>query len=125
MIEYEILLLLDAELSEERETEIVQRIQAEVERGGGAWERHDVWGRRKLAYEIDHRGDGSYHLLLFTSTPETLVEISRQLKITDGVLRHMAVRRTKSPAPPAAPPAPPVEAEPHQEPEAAAVRDEG
>jgi small subunit ribosomal protein S6 len=93
---YEILLLLDPELPDERQGEIVTRVRENVERGGGAWERHDPWGRRKLAYEIDHRSDGFYHLLEFQSEPSTLDEISRVLKITDGVLRHMAVRRTQT-----------------------------
>ena len=66
-----------------------------VERGGGTFERHDVWGRRKLAYEIDHKAEGSYHLLTFQAEPGTLDEISRVLKITDGVLRHLAVKRPK------------------------------
>jgi small subunit ribosomal protein S6 len=92
---YEILLMLDPELPEERQSEIVQRTRELVERGGGAVDRHDVWGRRKLAYEIDHKTDGSYHLLTFTAGTDTLEEISRVLKITDGVMRHLAVRRSE------------------------------
>jgi small subunit ribosomal protein S6 len=91
--EYEILLLLEPESSEDKQAEVVGRVRELVEKGGGAWERHDVWGRRKLAYEIDHRSDGSYHLLLFTSEPETLDEVARVLKIDDTVMRHMATRR--------------------------------
>jgi small subunit ribosomal protein S6 len=91
--EYEILLLLEPESSEDKQAEVVARVRELVEKGGGTWERHDVWGRRKLAYEIDHRSDGSYHLLLFTSEPETLDEIARVLKIDDTVMRHMATRR--------------------------------
>ena len=60
---------------------------------GGTWDLHDVWGRRKLAYEIDHKGEGSYHLLHFTSDAGTLDEVSRVLRIDDGVMRHMATRR--------------------------------
>ena len=93
MIDYEVLLLLDAEVPDERQNEIVTRTRELVERGGGSWESHDVWGRRKLAYEIDHKGEGVYHLLTFETSPETLDEISRVLKITDGVMRHMAVRQ--------------------------------
>ena len=87
--------MLDPELPEERQSEIVQRTRELVERGGGTVESHDVWGRRKLAYEIDHKTDGTYHLLTFTAEPETLDEISRVLKITDGVMRHLAVRRSE------------------------------
>jgi len=120
--DYEILLLLDPALEEDRGNEIVARTRETVERGGGTWSRHDAWGQRKLAYEIDHRGEGVYHLLLFRCDPEVLDEISRVLRITDGVLRHMAVRPPKgavrAPAPaPAAAPATPVP-EPAAEPEA-------
>ena len=104
MIDYEILLLFDAELPEERQNEIITRTRELVERGGGTFESHDVWGRRRLAYEIDHKAEGTYHLLTFTAEPGTLDEISRVLKITDGVLRHLAVRRPKPSAVPAGPP---------------------
>ena len=101
---YEILLMLDPDLPEERSNEILQRARDLVERGAGTWERHDPWGRRKLAYEIVHKDEGVYHLLEFTAEPATLDELSRILKITDGVLRHMAVRRIKrSPPRPVAP----------------------
>ena len=93
MIAYEILLMLDPELAEERQTEIVDRMRSSIEKSKGAWHTHDVWGRRKLAYEIDHKSDGAYHLVTFDAEAETLEEISRVLKITDGVMRHMAVRR--------------------------------
>jgi len=108
MNDYEVLLMLDAELPEERGGEIVARVREQVEGDKGSWDGHEPWGRRKLAYEIDHKGEGVYHLLLFTSPPETLAEIGRVLKITDGVVRHLAVRRvkggsTKAPALGAAP----------------------
>ena len=96
MNEYEILLMLDPELAEERQTEIVTRTHELVEKGDGTWLSHDVWGRRRLAYEIDHKADGSYHLLQFDAQPATLDEITRILKITDGVMRHMAVRRPQT-----------------------------
>ncbi len=104
MIDYEILLLFDAELPEERQNEIVTRTRELVERGGGTFESHDVWGRRRLAYEIDHKAEGIYHLLTFQAEPGTLDEISRVLKITDGVMRHLAVRRPKPGATPTGPP---------------------
>lgn len=93
MNEYEILLLLDPELEDERQAEVVSRMRELVESGGGTWDLHDAWGKRKLAYEIDHKGDGSYHLLHFTCDAGTLDEVSRVLRIDDGVMRHMATRR--------------------------------
>jgi small subunit ribosomal protein S6 len=105
--EYEILLLLDPELAEERANEIIARVREQVEGDGGTWDGHEPWGRRKLAYEIAHKAEGIYHLLLFSAAPATLAEVSRVLKITDGVVRHLAVNRvkggqTKAPAPVAA-----------------------
>jgi small subunit ribosomal protein S6 len=91
--DYEILLLLDPELPDERQAEVVARTRDLIEKGGGTFDRHDVWGRRKLAYEIDHKTDGSYHLLTFSCATETLDEIGRVLKIDDAVMRHMATRR--------------------------------
>jgi small subunit ribosomal protein S6 len=101
--EYEILLLLDPDLDEDRQSEIVGRVRELAEKGGGSWDLQDAWGRRKLAYEIGHKGEGSYHLLHFTCDAATLEEISRVLRIDDGVMRHMATRRIKgSPARPVA-----------------------
>jgi small subunit ribosomal protein S6 len=93
--DYEILLLLDPELPDERQNEIVTRTRETIEKGGGTWADHQPWGRRRLAYEIDHKTDGAYHLLTFDAAPETLDEVSRVLRITDGVMRHLAVRRVK------------------------------
>ncbi len=92
---YEVLLMLDPDVAEERQSEIVARAQEIVATGGGAWLSHEPWGRRKLAYEIDHKSEGSYHLLSFDCEPATLDELTRVLRITDGAMRHMAVRRPK------------------------------
>ena len=103
MIDYEILLMLDPELPDERQNEIVTRVRESIEHTGGNWVAHDVWGRRRLAYEIDHKADGLYHLLTFEASPEALEEVSRVLKITDGVMRHLAVKRATRSTRPAGP----------------------
>ena len=136
MTDYEILLMLDPELPDDRQNEIVARTQDLIEKSGGKWDTHQPWGRRRLAYEIAKKPDGVYHLVVFECGAETLDEISRVLKIDDGVLRHLATRhvegsRTSAPRddaqpaapPPPAPAPPPVAAatEPEPEPAAAAV----
>ena len=120
MTDYEILLMLDPELPDDRQTEIITRARDAIERDGGSFDKHEPWGRRRLAYEIDHKGEGSYHLLTFAAEPATLEEISRVLKITDGVMRHLAVRRVQggSTRPPEPAPEEPVAA-------AAAARQDG
>jgi len=106
---YEILLLLDPEQAEARQDDILARAQDLVEKSGGAWQSHDAWGRRRLAYPIAHKEEGVYHLVVFESDAATLDEISRVLKIDDAVLRHMATRhiagsRTSAPRDDAAAP---------------------
>ncbi|MEN3342831.1 MAG: small subunit ribosomal protein [Actinomycetota bacterium] len=142
MTTYEILLLLDPELAEERQNELIARVRELVDGSGGTWRSHDPWGRRRLTYEIRKKSEGVYHLLVFQSSGETLDEITRVLKIDDGVLRHMATRhiegsRTSAPrddaaavAPAAAPapapaPPPPAPAPVAAAPEPAAVPDAG
>ena len=109
MTTYEILLLLDPEQAEARQDDILARAQDLVEKSGGAWQSHDAWGRRRLAYPIAHKEEGVYHLVVFDAEAETLDEISRVLKIDDAVLRHMATRhiagsRTSAPRDDAAAP---------------------
>jgi small subunit ribosomal protein S6 len=96
--DYEIMLLLDPELPEEQANAIIQRIRDAVDAAKGTWDGHEPWGRRRLTYEIDHKGEAVYHLLLFTAPTATLDEIVRVLKITDGVMRHGAYRRVKGSA---------------------------
>ena len=93
---YEIMLMLDPELAEERQNEILSRARELVEKSGGIWQGHESWGRRKLAYEIAKKSEAHYHLLLFDVDPATLEELTRVLKITDGSMRLMAVRRPAS-----------------------------
>lgn len=93
---YEIMLMLDPELAEERQNEILTRARELVEKGGGVWQGHESWGRRKLAYEIAKKSEAHYHLLLFDADPATLEELTRVLKITDGAMRLLAVRRPPS-----------------------------
>jgi len=92
---YEIMLMIEPEVAEERQREIIDRIKATVTERGGSWGEVDSWGKRKLAYEIDHHADAWYFVLSFDAPPEALAEATRVLAITDGVMRHMAVNRPK------------------------------
>ncbi len=97
------MLIVIPELDEEQVENTVGRFRTVIERTGGEIGEVNNWGRRKLAYEIAHKGEGFYHLLQFTCEAGTLDEISRVLRIDDGVLRHMATRRIEgSPARPVA-----------------------
>ena len=84
MNDYEILLMLDPDLPEERQEEIVKRTRDLVEKNGGAWDGQDAWGRRKLAYEINKKSDGVYHLISFSADGDTLDEIARVWDALEG-----------------------------------------
>ncbi|MGZ4390106.1 MAG: 30S ribosomal protein S6 [Gaiellaceae bacterium] len=133
MTAYEILLMLDPELADERQDDLIARVRKLAESSGGTWRSHDAWGRRRLAYEIAKKQEGVYHLLVFESSGETLNEITRVLKIDDSVMRHLATKHlegsstraprdeTPVPAPASREEAPPPAAAPQQEAEPAAA----
>jgi small subunit ribosomal protein S6 len=88
---YEIMLLLNPEAEAERRTEILDRITKTATDGGGSVEKVDEWGKKRLAYEIDHIRDAFYYVITLTAAADVLGEIARILKITDEVIRFMPV----------------------------------
>ena len=89
---YEAMLIVIPELDEEQIENTISRFQTIIERTGGEVGNVNHWGRRKLAYEIDHRTDGFYAVMEFSAGERTLVELKRILRVSDDVLRHMIVR---------------------------------
>jgi small subunit ribosomal protein S6 len=106
---YEIMLMIEPEVAEERHGEIIDRIKQTAEKAKGSWGQPEPWGKRKLAYEIDHQTEAWYYVLTFDAPPDALQEITRVLAITDGVMRFMAVNRIPG-STPAKPEDHPVEA---------------
>lgn len=96
MNEYEMVLITSAELDDAGKGAILDRAKDAVAKGGGSWGKVDDWGRRKLAYEINKQKEAVYSLLEFDTTGDGLQEVVRQLRITDGVMRVMAVNRVKA-----------------------------
>ena len=94
MIDYEILLMLDPELTAERSAEIVTRVRERIESDGGIWEAHEPWGRRKLAYEIDYKN--ANQLRRYVSEKGKI----RSRRITGACRRHqrqvaVAIKRAR------------------------------
>jgi small subunit ribosomal protein S6 len=86
------MLIVIPELDAEQVEGTVARFRTIIERTGGEVLEENDWGRRKLAYEIDHRPDGFYYVMRFTTGERTLVELKRILRVSDDVLRHMIVK---------------------------------
>ena len=105
MRDYEILYIVRADLDDDKVQDIIKRVNTLIERAGGSVERTNVWGKRKLAYEVKHQKEGSYVLQDFQIGPDRVPELEAALKITEEVLRHLVVRKPDKPTPaPVAPP---------------------
>ena len=89
---YEAMLIVIPELDEEQVESTIGRFRTIISRTGGEAGEVNHWGRRKLAYEIDHRTDGFYAVMEFTAGERTLTELKRILRVSDDVLRHMVVK---------------------------------
>jgi small subunit ribosomal protein S6 len=103
--EYEVLFIVRADLDDDKVQDIVKRVNTLIEKAGGSVERTNIWGKRKLAYEVKHQKEGSYILQDFQIGPDRIPELEAALKITEEVLRHLIVRKPEKPtATPVAPP---------------------
>jgi small subunit ribosomal protein S6 len=103
--DYEILYIVRADLDDDKVQDIIKRVNTLIEKAGGSVERTNVWGKRKLAYEVKHQKEGSYVLQDFQIGPDRVPELEAALKITEEVLRHLVVRKPEKPTPtPVAPP---------------------
>ena len=83
---YEVLYIIDAELSEEGINALVEKFKAMVE-AEGTLLNIDLWGKRRLAYLVNDKPEGYYVLMNFESKPDFPAEMERVMKITEGVMR--------------------------------------
>ena len=89
---YELMYIINPNLSEEETAAVVEKFKALVEQNGTLEEMEEM-GKRKLAYEINYISEGYYGLVKFTSGPDVPAELDRFLGITDGILRSLITRR--------------------------------
>ena len=87
---YEVLYIIDPAQGEEGIAALVEKFKAMVE-AEGTLTNIDVWGKRRLAYEINDLNEGYYVLMNFESKPEFPAELERVMKITDGILRCLVI----------------------------------
>jgi small subunit ribosomal protein S6 len=97
---YDLTLLLDTALEDERRDTILANVEEAIDRSGEIVGRHD-WGVRTTAYEVRKHADADYHLLQFRGPADLLAALEHNLKITDGVLRFRIIKlRPGTAAPP-------------------------
>ena len=92
MRHYEVVVILDPELEERTVAPSLEAFLNVVQSDGGTVGKVDVWGRRRLAYEINKKGDGIYALLDITCSPAAVAELDRQLSLNESVLRTKVMR---------------------------------
>jgi small subunit ribosomal protein S6 len=89
---YEIMVILDPNLEERTVAPSIDQYLNVIRTAGGSVEKLDVWGRRRLAYEINKKAEGIYAVIDLQATPEAVAELDRQLRLNELVLRTKVIR---------------------------------
>jgi small subunit ribosomal protein S6 len=89
---YDIVVLVTPDLSEEEAAKVTADYRKILTEGGAQIVKDDAWGRRKLAYAIGRKRDAYYHHFQVNAEPAIVAETERRLRLSDQVLRHLAVR---------------------------------
>jgi len=92
MRRYELMVILDPDLEERTVAPSLDKFLNVVRKGGGTVENVDIWGRRRLAYEINKKAEGIYAVVDMTTDPDVAKELDRQLNLNEAVLRTKLMR---------------------------------
>ncbi len=92
MRRYELMVILDPELEERTVAPSLDQFLTVVRQGGGTVEKVDIWGRRRLAFEINKKSEGIYAVVDLTAEPAVVKELDRQLNLNEAVLRTKVIR---------------------------------
>ena len=92
MRHYEIMIILDPSLEERTVQPSLDQFLTVVTGGGGNVEKVDIWGRRRLSYQIEKKSEGIYAVVDLMAEPGTVLELDRQLNLNEAVLRTKVLR---------------------------------
>jgi len=92
MRRYELMIILDPDLEERTVAPSLDTYLNVIRTAGGSVEKLDVWGRRRLAYEIEKKAEGIYAVIDLQATPDAVAELDRQLRLNESVLRTKVIR---------------------------------
>ena len=93
MRRYEMMVILDPQLDERTVAPSLDQFLSVVKTQGGRIDKVDVWGKRRLSYEINKHTEGIYAVLDMSCTPAAIAELDRQLSLSESVLRTKVLRR--------------------------------
>jgi len=88
---YELMVIADGDLEENNVEATVRRVQEQIKAKGGDVRKTDRWGKRRFAYEINHKVDGYYFVIEFIGG-EALAELEHQFRLADDLVRHKLIR---------------------------------
>jgi small subunit ribosomal protein S6 len=92
MRKYEVMVILDPETDDRQVTPTLEQFLTVITKGGGTVDNLDVWGRRRLAYEIQKKSEGIYAVINLTAKPEDVRELDRQFTINESIMRTKVMR---------------------------------
>ncbi len=90
--QYELMVILDPEIDERTVAPSLDKFLNVIRTDGGTIDNVDIWGRRRLAYEINKKSEGIYAVVNFTANSSATVELDRQLKLSEAVMRTKVLR---------------------------------
>ncbi len=89
---YEVMVILDPDLEERTVTPSLETYLNVIRTSGGSVEKLDVWGRRRLAYEIQKKSEGIYAVIDLQAEPDAVAELERQMRLNESILRTKVIR---------------------------------
>ncbi|AUI50486.1 MULTISPECIES: 30S ribosomal protein S6 [Arthrobacter] len=89
---YELMVIIDPEVEERTVEPQLDKFLNVIRTDGGTVDKVDIWGRRRLAYDIKKKSEGIYAVVNFTATPATAAELDRQLGLNETILRTKIIR---------------------------------
>ncbi|WP_418275427.1 30S ribosomal protein S6 [Isoptericola jiangsuensis] len=92
MRQYELMVILDPEVEERTVAPSLEKLLTVIKTDGGSVDNVDIWGRRRMSFDINKRSEGIYAVVDFTSTSDTAKELDRQLGLNEAVLRTKILR---------------------------------
>jgi len=93
---YELMVILDPETEERTVAPSLEAFLEVIRKDGGSIDNVDIWGKRRLAYEIQKKTEGIYAVVNFTSSPDATAELDRQLRLSEAVMRTKVMRQEEA-----------------------------
>lgn len=96
MNKYELAVAVSAKIEDDERAATIDKVKAYVERFGGQITNIDEWGKRRLAYEVQHMKEAFYYFIQFDAEPAAQAEIEDNIRIMENIVRFLCVRQDEA-----------------------------